>query len=90
MLAGLGDWLGPAPTLVSYNGKGFDVPVLQARTRLHGHRYDWSGPDHMDLLYTVRRAYRRHWPDCRLQTAERRLLAIRRVDDLPGAEAPAA
>jgi hypothetical protein len=41
-------------------------------------------------MYSVRRAYRDHWPDCRLQTAERRLLDIQRQDDLPGAEAPAA
>jgi hypothetical protein len=90
MLRLLGEWIGERTVLVSYNGKGFDLPVLSARSALH--RIDSALNDlpHLDLLYAVRRAYRDHWPDCRLQTAERRLLALHRVDDLPGAQAPAA
>lgn len=90
MLEQIGDWIGAQATLVSYNGKRFDLPLLDARYRAQRLAATLSGLAHLDLLYAVRRAFRTAWPDCRLQTAERRLLAIERIDDLPGAEAPLA
>ncbi|WP_078120169.1 ribonuclease H-like domain-containing protein [Thiosocius teredinicola] len=90
LLCELSDWLGEDPVLVSYNGKCFDIPLLAARLRLHRVDDVLSGAAHLDLMYTVRRAYRLHWPDCRLQTAERELLDLHRLNDLPGAEAPVA
>jgi uncharacterized protein len=90
MLRLLADWVGPHAVLVSYNGKCFDVPLLAGRIRLHRTCFTPGTSGHLDLMYSVRRAYRRYWPDCRLQTAERRLLGLHRVGDLPGAEAPAA
>jgi hypothetical protein len=84
------DWLGEDTGLVSYNGKTFDLPLLKTRTRLAGQQPAlWERP-HLDLLYGVRRCFERYWPDCRLATAERRLLGIERQGDLPGSEAPAA
>lgn len=90
MLRGLLDWIGPDAVLVSYNGKCFDLPLLASRLAMHRIDHALGRRRHLDLMYSVRRAYRRHWPDCRLQTAERRLLDFERRDDLPGAEAPAA
>ncbi|MBT8429267.1 MAG: ribonuclease H-like domain-containing protein [Gammaproteobacteria bacterium] len=90
MLTQLFDWVGPDAVLVSYNGKCFDLPLLSTRLQMHHIDIKPGSLRHLDLMYSVRRAYRDHWPDCRLQTAERRLLDIRRKDDLPGAEAPAA
>ncbi len=49
-----------------------------------------DGLPHLDLLHPIRRAFARTWPDCRLATAEARLLGLRRQGDLPGAEAPRA
>ncbi len=76
--------------LVSYNGKAFDIPLLSARCRLTRRPDPWSGLPHLDLLHPVRRLFADRWPDCRLATAERRLLGFERVGDLPGSEAPAA
>jgi hypothetical protein len=76
--------------LVSYNGKSFDLPLLAARQRLHGVRDAFAGRAHLDLLHPTRRAFSTRWDDCRLATAERRLLGFSRVDDLPGAQVPAA
>jgi len=90
MLREMLDWLGSDAVLVSYNGKCFDAPLLQSRLHMHRIDADLAGRRHLDLMFTVRRAFRRLWPDCRLQTAERHLLDFIRVDDLPGAEAPAA
>ncbi len=90
MLEQVAEWVGEGATLVSYNGKCFDLPLLDARCRAQRLPVHLSGLGHLDLLYTVRRAFRGAWPDCRLQTAEQRLLGVHRVDDLPGAEAPLA
>ncbi len=90
MLCDLVDWIGDRAILVSYNGKCFDLPLLTTRLRLHRMTDRLSSFPHLDLMYAVRRAYRRIWPDCRLQTVERRRLNVRRIGDLPGAAAPAA
>ena len=90
MLQQVAGRIGPERVLVSYNGKGFDLPFLSARFRLNRVADPLSGLPHLDLLHPVRRAFGSAWPDCRLQTAEQRLLGFRRRDDLPGAEAPGA
>jgi uncharacterized protein YprB with RNaseH-like and TPR domain len=76
--------------LVSYNGKSYDLPLLQSRFRMQALPHSPGSLPHLDLLHPVRRLFGRHWPDCRLQTLERRLLGLGRVNDLPGSEAPAA
>lgn len=90
MLEQLRDCIGSRAVIVSYNGKCFDLPLLQARLALQRIDSDLTAMRHLDLMYSVRRAFRRHWPDCRLQSAEKRLLGFFRQDDLPGAEAPVA
>ncbi len=74
--------------LVTYNGKGFDWPLLVARYRMAR-----DGPPahagHLDLLPVVRRLFRHRMPDARLQTAETALLGLRRHGDVPGWEIPA-
>jgi uncharacterized protein YprB with RNaseH-like and TPR domain len=81
-------WLAPGDELVSYNGRCFDAPLIATRFRLHRLANPLADLVHHDLLHRVRRKYRREWENCRLLTAERRLLGIERRDDLPGAEAP--
>jgi uncharacterized protein YprB with RNaseH-like and TPR domain len=78
------------PHWVSFNGKSFDLPLLTARHRMSRLRDPFADRAHWDLLHPLRRAFDARWPDCRLQTAERRLLGVARVDDLPGAFAPQA
>ncbi len=84
------DWMVGIDALVSYNGKTFDLPLLSARCRLSGVEDLFVEHPHIDLLHPVRRAFGRSWEDCRLATAERRLMGFERRDDLPGAEAPQA
>lgn len=90
MLEDLSAWIGKDAVIVSFNGKCFDLPLLATRLALHRLQDRLSALAHLDLMYPLRRAYRRDWPDCRLQTAERLRMGLQRVDDLPGAEAPAA
>jgi hypothetical protein len=76
--------------LLSYNGRAFDAPLLATRMRLAGRPDPLPHLAHLDLLAPTRRAFGHAWPDCRLVTAESRLLGFARRDDLPGAEAPRA
>lgn len=89
MLAAAADW-GERGTLVSYNGRSFDVPLLLTRLRLQGQPDPFTGRPHLDLLFPTRRAFATRWEDCRLATAERRLLGFTRTADVPGAEVPLA
>lgn len=84
------DYLRGVDTLVTFNGRSFDAPLLAARYRLAGSADPFAALPHVDLLAPTRRAFKTRWSDCRLQTAERRLLGVTRIDDLPGAEAPRA
>ncbi len=74
--------------LVTYNGRGFDWPLLVARYRMaRAAPPDHAG--HLDLLPLVRRLFRHRMPDARLQTAEAHLLGLSRHGDVAGWEIPA-
>jgi hypothetical protein len=73
--------------LVSYNGRGFDWPLLVARYRMSG----VAAPPHaghLDLLPFVRRVYRHRMADARLRTVETELLGTIRHGDVDGWQIP--
>ncbi len=76
--------------LVSFNGKAFDSQILYNRFAMNGVRSPFIArpPLHLDLLYPSRRVWKDSVESCRLSTLEEFVLGIRRVDDLPGSEAP--
>lgn len=88
MLALAAEWLQDVATTVTFNGKCFDAPLLATRYQLARLKNPFAVLDHVDLIYPTRTAFSRIWPDCRLQTAEKRLLDFHREDDLPGALVP--
>lgn len=73
--------------LVTYNGRGFDWPLLVTRFRL-ARRYAPEHAGHLDLLPIVRRLFRHRMDDARLGTVERMLLGVVRHDDVDGWEIP--
>jgi len=75
-------------TLVSYNGKSFDIPLLVNRFRLQKIPSPLLTLKHIDLLHWIRRLHKNAWPDCRLPTAEKYCLNFIRKGDVSGAEAP--
>jgi hypothetical protein len=80
------------PFLVSFNGKSFDMSVLQSRMVMHRmctrETAELKLRPHLDLLHAARNLYRGLWQDVRLQTLEAHLLGFRREDDVPGSLAP--
>lgn len=87
LLAAMAELLGGFDGVVTYNGRGFDLPLLETRFVLS--RRSW--PDHLwnlDLLAPARRLWSARLPDCRLATIEAHVLGLERVDDVPGALIP--
>ncbi len=79
--------LPPDAWLVTYNGRGFDWPLLVTRYRL-ARRAAPVHDGHLDLLPVVRRVFRHRMDDARLRTVERTLLGVIRHDDVDGREIP--
>ncbi len=74
--------------LVTFNGKMFDVPLLDARFRLNRGRFPLDGAPHLDLLHPARRLWKARLESCRLQSLEAALLGLRRHGDISGEEIP--
>jgi hypothetical protein len=71
---------------VSYNGRTFDANILRTRFLLNGIPFPIRRQ--VDLLYPVRRLWRRRLESCSLGNVERGVLGIIRQDDVSGAEVP--
>lgn len=71
-------------TLVTYNGRTFDVPIMRSRFTLARIESPWDRLTQIDLLHPFRRMFGHRMASCRLADAERRLLRIDRPDDTPG------
>ena len=88
MLRALAKRLGNYDVLISYNGKSFDVPLLETRYRLKRQRNPLDGMGHVDLLHAARRVWRERMPNCRLGTLESEILGVERQGDVPGSLIP--
>jgi uncharacterized protein YprB with RNaseH-like and TPR domain len=85
--------------LVTYNGKTFDVPVLETRFLYNRQRAPFGERLHLDMLHPARRLWRGARPAislpgeqsdrCTLSALERGLFAVQRTADVPGFEIPA-
>ncbi len=71
--------------LVSFNGRGFDLPLLANRFILAGMPLPLLAAPHLDLLPPARRLWRIHLGSCRLISLEHSVLGFTRpLDDVPG------
>lgn len=69
--------------LVSYNGKCFDLPLLETRWTVNRIDFDSRRWFHLDLLYPSRRLWKRRIGDCSLGSVEQRVLGVERAIDVP-------
>jgi uncharacterized protein YprB with RNaseH-like and TPR domain len=89
LISNLKEWILPFRVLVSFNGKRFDVPVLETRFSMCGQTLNTDNQDHWDLLYPARRLWKGRQEDCRLETLERKHLGVEREgQDIPGSRIP--
>jgi uncharacterized protein YprB with RNaseH-like and TPR domain len=90
MLEALRADLEAADGVVSFNGRSFDLPLLQNRyTMALRDRWKLTEFPHLDLLYPSRRLWKSTLADCRLSTLEQMVLGIQRTDqDVPGDQIP--
>lgn len=76
--------------LVTYNGRGFDMPMLTARMTVNGLFSELASlpAGHDDLLPVARRLFRRPLGGARLVEVEAGVLGVRRTSDCPSSEVP--
>ena len=87
LLASLAPLLATASAVVTFNGGGFDLPLLETRFVLGRRPWPACLP-HLDLLRPARRVWTGYLADCRLATLESTVLGLVREDDVPGGIIP--
>jgi uncharacterized protein len=97
LLALVGDWLRAQGTLVTFNGRSFDVPLIETRYLLHRLAFPLAEMPHLDMLHPARRLWKQRpliagpaldEESCKLSVLERHLAGYHRVGDVPGFEIP--
>jgi len=84
LLAALTEFLQPCRALVTFNGKGFDVPLLNARYITNGEQPPLVSVAHLDLLLLARRLWRARLPSRALGYLEEHILGLARTqEDIP-------
>jgi uncharacterized protein YprB with RNaseH-like and TPR domain len=95
LLYAVAEFFKDADLIVTYNGKTFDVPVMETRWLFHRLQMPLDSVPHFDMLHPARRLWRGRSAaldaddgGCRLSTLERTLFNVNRVGDVDGFEIP--
>ncbi len=88
LLDGLARTLDTASLLVTYNGRTFDVPVMETRWAYHRRENPTEALPHFDMLPAARRLWGGTTDGCTLSALERSVLRFHRLNDVPGLEIP--
>jgi len=85
LLLALEEFLAPCQVLVTFNGKSFDIPLLNTRYTLQGWKSPFAGLAHIDLLHLSRRLWRDRLPSRTLSNLEVQILGAQRTEEeVPG------
>ncbi len=84
MLDAIAELVEDRQVVVSFNGKCFDLPLLETRYAMHRQKSPFREMYHIDLLHCCRRFWKGRFADTTLQTLERELLSVFRSNDTPG------
>lgn len=85
----LGQRMADFDSVCTFNGRNFDMPLLETRFTMNRMRDRWRALENLDLLYPSRRAWKLRLGSCRLCNLEAEILGMPRENDLPGSEVPA-
>ncbi len=97
LLATVGQWTAAQGTLVTFNGRSFDAPLIETRYLLHRISFPLTGMPHLDMLHPARRLWKQRpavagppldEDSCKLSVLERHLAGYHRIGDVPGFEIP--
>ncbi len=75
-------------SLVTYNGKAFDLPLVETRFALHRAPCPLRGLPHLDFLFSARSLWKHKYDSCRLFNLAREIVQAERSEDIPGEEIP--
>jgi uncharacterized protein len=85
LLAGLSIFLSKFKTMVTFNGKSFDAPLLNTRHVLNAIPNPLAQLKHIDLLPLARRLWRNRLPSRALKDLETEILGMARTEEeVPG------
>lgn len=85
LLAGLSEFMDGMQAVVTYNGKSFDIPLLNTRYTLMGMSSPFDSIDHFDLLPLARRLWKIRLESRTLGNVENEILGvIRGEEEVPG------
>ncbi|MCJ7577406.1 MAG: ribonuclease H-like domain-containing protein [candidate division Zixibacteria bacterium] len=70
-------------SMASYNGKCYDLPLLENRSIVNRIDFDSTAWSHLDLLFSSRRLWKRRIQDCSLANVEQKILNVEREIDIP-------
>lgn len=85
LLAGLTEFMHGMKAVVTYNGKSFDIPLLNTRYTMMGMTSPFEGIDHFDLLPLARRLWRLRLASRTLGSVETNILGVKRgEEEVPG------
>ncbi|MBQ2955960.1 MAG: ribonuclease H-like domain-containing protein [Clostridia bacterium] len=88
LLTRVNEFAAGCDTVVTFNGKSFDVPLLQSRHIMCRMDCPIAEMNHLDLIHPARRAWKLRLRDCSLSNLEEKILSMHREHDLPGSEVP--
>jgi len=75
-------------SLVTFNGKAFDLPLLETRFIFHREVLPLSGLPHLDFLFSARCLWSHKHESCRLYHLAQQILEADREEDIPSSEIP--
>jgi uncharacterized protein YprB with RNaseH-like and TPR domain len=97
LLGMVADWCANSETLVTFNGRTFDLPLIETRYLLHRLQFPFAEMAHLDMLHPARGLWKQRPvvagpalddESCRLSVLERHLAGYHRIGDVPGFEIP--
>lgn len=75
-------------SLVTYNGKAYDLPLVETRFTLHRTPCPLRGLPHLDFLFSARSLWKHKYDSCRLFHLAQQIVQAERSEDIPGEEIP--